>query len=421
MTDPNQPTLTRAERRRAAEAAARDQARRRSRSMVLAAGAVVALLLVIAGAWWLSARGGGTDVGDATPAASDPALRQPTMLLQLRNADSVAVSNGLLAVGGPSDKGTMVLIPSTLVLDAPTGGTLPLGEIARLPDADASATALSDLLGVRVDGTFAMDTVAFAGLVDAVGGVTAQVDADVIGAAPDGTRAVLVPAGTRLLDGLSAARFATYRAPGETEQARLARFQQVFRLVAAKLPAEPELIDPILTSLGSLARSTVPTTTVAQFLARFREQVVAERVDYPSLPVVKLETGGEQTSFGADLEADAALVALHLPDAARVAGPNNKVRVLVQNGRLVPGLGAGARELLVDAGFTYVYGGNASNVVRGTSEVVIPDQTPESVQWGTDIAAALGLPASDIRVATEGQSIADVIVVLADDFTVPAK
>lgn len=420
MSTPHQAPPSRAERRRAAEEAAREQRQSRYRRALLVAAAAAGVVVIAVGAWFFLVRGDGSGSSPPTPAASeDPALRQPTMLLQLRDSDSIAVSNALLAVGGPQDKGTMVLIPSTLVLDAPTGGTLPLGEVARLPDVDASATALSDLLGVRIDGTFTMSTVAFAGLVDAVGGVTAKVDVDVVGPGPSGAPSVLVPAGTRLLDGLSASRFATYLAPGEAEAARLARFQQVFRLVAAKLPADPTLIDPILTSLGSLARTTVPTTEVSKFLSRFRDQVVAEHVDYPSLPVIKLETGGAEDSFGADLEADASMVAQYLPEAVRVAGPNSKVRVLVQNGRLLPGLGQQARDLLVDAGFTYVYGGNAASLVRGTSEVVIPDQSPTSVQWGSDIAKALGLPDSDVRVATEGQSIADVVVVLADDFSPP--
>jgi hypothetical protein len=70
----------------------------------------------------------------------------------------------------------------------------------------------------------------------------------------------------------------------------------------------------------------------------------------------------------------------------------------------------------VDGGFTYVYGGNAPTLVDGPTQIVVPDTSTESLQWGSDIAKALGVPETDVRVATEGQTIADVIVVLGTDF-----
>lgn len=410
------PPQSRAERRRAAEAAARQETQQRLRRIALIGAVALGVLVVLGIAWRLGHRDGDAPLATPTAAASDPALRQPTLLVQLRGDDQLATATALLAVGGPSDRGTMVLIPSNLYLDAPTGGNLPLSEVARLPDPNASADAISDLIGVRVDGTFVMDPAAFAGLVDAVGGVTASVDVDVTSTDAQGATTIVVPAGTHRLTGLQATKFATYLAPGEAEQARMARFQQVFRLVMAGLPAEPAQIDPILTSLGSLGRSTVPTTQLGEFLARFRSFVVGDDVDYPGLPVTKIETGGADAAFGADLKGASQMVTRYLADAVRQPGPNSKVRVLVQNGRIVPGLGATARDRLVDGGFTYVYGGNAPTLMNGPTQIVVPDTSQQSLEWGTDIAKALGLPQSDVRVATEGQTIADVIVVLGTDF-----
>lgn len=420
MSPPQQLPTTRAERRRAAEEAARDAAQRRFRVVAVITAAVLGVVLLAALAWWLSHRGGTADAAPPAASPTDTGEHQPTMLLQLRAQDQTAAATALLAVGGPADRGTMVLIPSNLYLDVPTGGNLPLRDVARLPDSNSSADAISDLIGVRVDSTFVMDPAAFAGLVDAVGGITAEVDVDVLEKNADGATTVLVPAGTQKLDGLAATQYATYLAPGEAEQARLARFQQVFRLVVEKLPPEAAQIDPILTSLGSLGRSTVPTSQLADFLARFRLAAASADIDYPALPVKKIETGGLDDAFGVDLEASAAMVTQYLPEAVRTPGPNSKVRVLVQNGRIVPGLGAAARDRLVDGGFTYVYGGNAPAQLNGPTQVVVPDSTAQSLAWGADIAKALEVPAGDVRIATEGQSIADVIVVLGTDFTVTA-
>ena len=49
--------------------------------------------------------------------------------------------------------------------------------------------------------------------------------------------------------------------------------------------------------------------------------------------------------------------------------------------------------------------------------MILPDTTKESLAWGADIVEALDLPDSAVKVAEDGQSVADVIVVLGEDFT----
>ena len=96
--------------------------------------------------------------------------------------------------------------------------------------------------------------------------------------------------------------------------------------------------------------------------------------------------------------------------------------MLVQNGRFVPGLGSTARDLLVDAGLhVRLRRQRAGPARRPDADRGARTPTDASLQWGADIAKALGVPASDVRVATEGQSIADVIVVLGTDFPPPDK
>jgi hypothetical protein len=71
---------------------------------------------------------------------------------------------------------------------------------------------------------------------------------------------------------------------------------------------------------------------------------------------------------------------------------------------------------LIDAGFTYVNGGNAAKFGQVATAIVVPNSKPESLTWGTDIAKSLSVPSTAVQVATSGQSIADVIVVLGSDF-----
>jgi anionic cell wall polymer biosynthesis LytR-Cps2A-Psr (LCP) family protein len=407
---------SRAARRRAAEEAARENSHRTHLRLAVAgvASLVAVALLGVLWTWW----SGRPSEPDPVPQASAtaPANTQPTLLLQVRGDDAVAVSNTLLSVGGPLGRATMIGIPQNTLVDVATGGTLPFGEVARLPGADTAADALSDAIGVDVDGTFVLDRAAFSALVDAVGGVTADVDVNVVQADADGSETIVVAAGDdQLLQGPAAAAFATYLAEGETEEARIARFTQILRLTLAKLPEDNKAVETVLGQLGASAQPSVPFDQIAAFLVRLRADIVADDVVYKNLPVKPIDSGGPAANR-VDNEATAAMVADLLPEALRTPGPNSKVRVLVQNGVGSPGLNAQAREELVGAGFTYVNGGNAAEFGKATTEIVLPDATAESLQWGADIAEALGVPASAVAVADSGQSVADVIVVLGSDF-----
>lgn len=406
----------RAARRRAAEDAARAQSHRAHNRLVVF-GVVAIVVLAVAGlAWtWISRQAPAPDPQPtASPSATGPT--QPTLLLSVADDQGVAVSNALLSVGGPLGRANVIGIPQNTLMDVATGGTLPFGQINRLPDPNGSAGALSDAVGVDVNGTLVLDPGALSGLVDAVGGITADVDVDVTQEKADGTTVIIVPAGPgQVLQGQQAEAFATFLAKGETEEARMARFAQVLRLTVAKLPADGAKIESILTQLGASARATVPFTQLAAFFLRLNADVTADDVAYKNLPVQGIDTGGPAASR-VDQEAAAALVQELLPDALRTPGPNSKVRVLVQNGVGSPGLNTAARTLLVDAGFTFVNGGNAAAFGQTRTNVILPDTTPQSLAWGADITKALGLPDSAVKVAEDGQSVADVIVVLGEDF-----
>ncbi|MBI1378623.1 MAG: hypothetical protein GC157_14255 [Frankiales bacterium] len=409
---------SRAERRRAAEEAARQSSITSQRRALMVSGLVLGILVVIIATWFLVfGRGSAEPDASESPPATPTGPSQPTLLVQLKGEDGIAVSNALLSVGGRTGRANDISIPPNVVLDVATGGALPFGEIVRLTQPDASASALSDAIGVDVNATFTMDPLAFSGLVDAVGGVIVDVDTDVVQTEPDGTKVVVIPAGkAQTLEGPQAARYASYLGPGEPEEARMARFTQVLRLVISKLPSDPSKVEPILTGLGASSKSTAPVADLAAFLVRMHADVLSDNVAYQNLPVTPLDTGGVAASR-VDQEAAAAMVNQLLPDAMRTPGPNSKVRVLVQNGDGRPGLNAAARQRIVDAGYTYVNGGNASSFGQPTTAIVVPDASAESLRWGNEIAAALKVPATAVQVATTSQTVADVIVVLGADFT----
>ena len=92
------------------------------------------------------------------------------------------------------------------------------------------------------------------------------------------------------------------------------------------------------------------------------------------------------------------------------------IRVLVRNGVGTPGLGATARAKLNKAGDVYVAGGNQLPFDSDETVILITEDSPEQRALGEKVAAALGVDVSALRVSGEGQSIADVVVVLGTDY-----
>ena len=142
----------------------------------------------------------------------------------------------------------------------------------------------------------------------------------------------------------------------------------------------------------------MPTADVAAFLVKLQADVLVDNAAYKNLPTKQIDAGETVTAYGVDQVAAAAMVQELLPDAARVPGPNSKVRVLVQNGVRTPGLNAAARQLLIDAGFTYVNGANASVSNLQTTQIVVPDSSDESASGAPTSPPRSVLPATDVVV-----------------------
>jgi hypothetical protein len=116
-----------------------------------------------------------------------------------------------------------------------------------------------------------------------------------------------------------------------------------------------------------------------------------------------------------DLVAAESVINSLLPQAM-LSGAESNPRVLVQNGVGTPGLGASARDRLVGAGMVYINGGNAEQFDQPTTLVIVEDASTESVALGEKVAEALGVPATAVQVAEDGQNVADVVVILGADF-----
>ncbi len=371
------------------------------------------VVALVVGVGWVLLRGG--DGGESRTTA-DPAARQRTTLIQVTGTDGTAAASALVGTTEADGDAVSLLVPSRLLVDVAGAGDMPFGEAVTLDEPTASAAALTDLLAVSVKDSWVLTTAGLAELVDELRGVQAAVDRDVVTTDAKGNQTLVVPAGNQKLDGPSAAEYATFLAEGEPEQARLARFDDVLTALAAALPEDRAAVVTVLAGLGAGSRSTLDSTALADRLLVLRSAAADGMVVSDVLPVKELDTGGIVTDFAVDTGQAAAAMRSMFPGSLQKDAAGESLRVLVENGVGTPGLVEQARAKLVEDGFRFVNGGNASEFGLAESVVLVPDGTSQSTARGRRVADSLGLTAGAVVPSDRGQTVADVIVILGKDF-----
>ena len=384
---------------------AQRQARRRRQRRLMAGLLALAVVVLAVATYALTRR----DEPPRTTLAKQTRT-QSTLFFQVQGENGSAVGSALLAHDPGSRTGAIVLVPPQVIVTVPGTGTLQLGRALRSVPPERSRNALSDLMGVTVDAGWVVNLPTLATLIDRLGGVQADVDVPVVVA-----QSVILNPGGQLLDGERATQFLRYLAPGEQEQARLARLQEVLDGVLTSLPRATAQVTSALGALGERSDSSIPDPQLASFLVGLAEDSRTDQLQYDTLPVIPIDPGDGITSFRLDAEASTALVdrllAQSVPPGARQTGN----RVLVLNGVGTPGLGEKVRARLVPAGFVFVGSRNNASFGVARSRVLVKEATPEAQALGLRLAKALGLTADAVQTSDLG-SIADAVVVIGADF-----
>lgn len=388
-----------------------DRQRRRRRFGTVGTVVAVVVVLLVAALVVLGLR-------KATQKDAPTGRTQTTVLMQVKAADGTAAASVLLAHDTKAKQGAEVLVPSRLIGEVCGFGTQPFGDILRLPEgARVSRSALASLMGVTVDGSWVLDRASFAKLVDRLGGVTVDVDVDVLQPAGGGRSVVLVQRGNdQQLDGTRALAFATYSAAGEDQTAQLARLQQVIDAVVAKLPKKASDTADVVRGLGGGSSASLTPEQLGRLLTGFAGDVRANDATFTVLPVVPIDTGGGVTTYRVDATKARQLVQTQFAGSVPGGASTERNHVFIENGVGRPGLVESACDRLVRSGFAFAGSGNAANFDFKTSKVLVFESTAAAADLGARVASALRLPSRDVVVSTRGQNVADVVVILGGDY-----
>jgi anionic cell wall polymer biosynthesis LytR-Cps2A-Psr (LCP) family protein len=387
----------------------REEARRRARSRIVAL--VVVLALAAAGGvgylWYAGKLPGVSSEDSATGTATAAgAQKRDVIVVHLHDIKGGGTATALLVDNTTTKRGTTVLLPNSLALTSDDGTTTTLAKSVEDDGSDGTRGALDTVLGTDIQGTWRLDTPYLQNLVDLVGNIDVDTNAEVPDpAAKKKGEAPLVSKGkAQTLSGKMAVAYATYRAPGEAQNAQLERFGQVLQGVLRKLSSDPQGATTTIQTLQQILDPSLTDKDLGTFLARLSD--LAKGGDYRTdlLPVQADGTLSAQASAG--------VVKNVLGGTAKSPDKDAAVSVSVQNASGVKDNTEKARVVLLNGGFTFLEGGTAGSA-QATSKVTYADAADKAD--AAEVAKTLGLPAGSV---TKGRisASADVAVVLGQDY-----
>ncbi|MEU6687857.1 LCP family protein [Streptomyces sp. NPDC046832] len=386
----------------------REEARRRARGRIVALTVVLALVAVGGVGWlWYAGKLPGlssedSKTGSATAAG---AQKRDVIVVHLHDTKGGGTSTALLVDNTTTQRGTTVLLPNSLALTSDDGTTTTLAKSVEDDGSDGTRDALDTVLGTDIQGTWRLDTPYLQNLVDLVGNIDVDTDADVPDpAAKKKGEAPLVNKGQdQTLSGKMAVAYATYRAPGEAQNAQLERFGQVMQGVLRKMSSDPQAATTTIQTLAQILDPSLTDKDLGTFLAGLSDLAKGGDVKTDLLPV--------QNDGTLSTQASAAIVKNVLGGTAKSPDKDAAVSVSVQNATGVQDNTEKARVVLLNGGFTFRESGTGT--VRATSRVVYADAAGKAN--AAEVAKTLGLPAGSV---TQGKTSgsADVSVVLGQDY-----
>ncbi|MEU3147752.1 MULTISPECIES: LCP family protein [unclassified Streptomyces] len=386
----------------------REEAKRRARSRIVAL--VVVLALVAGGGvgylWYagklpgLSGSGAGT--GSTTAAG---AQKRDVIVVHLHDTKEGGTATALLVDNTTTKQGSTVLLPNSLALSADDGTTTTLAKSVEDDGSGGTRSALDTVLGTDIEGTWRLDTPYLQNLVDLVGNIDIDTDADVPD--PDAEKkgeAPLVKKGkSQTLTGKMAVAYATHRASGEAQNAQLERFGQVMQGVLRKMTSDAGAATTTIQTLGQIIEPPLTDKDLGSFLARLAD--LAKGGDH-STALLPVEEDGTLTAETGD-----SVVEEVLGGTAKSPDKDAAVSVSVRNATGVEDNTEKARVVLLNGGFTFLKGGTAA--AAASSEVVYADDADK--ENASEVAKTLGLPTGSV---TQGDvsGNARVSVVLGQDY-----
>ncbi len=388
----------------------REEAKRRARGRVVALVVVLALVAVGGvGYLWYDGRLPGTSSESASgTTTAGGAQNRDVIVVHLHNTKGGGTSTALLVNNTTTKQGTTVLLPNSLALTDDNGTTTTLAKSVDDDGSSGTRDEIDTVLGTDIEGTWRLDTPYLNNLVELVGNIDIDTNADVPD--PDAKKkgeAPLVKKGDeQTLSGKMAVAYATYRASGEAQNAQLERFGQVMQGVLRKLSSDPQAATTTVQTLAQILDPSLSDKDLGAFLAKLADH--AKGGDYKTA-LLPVQTDGRLSAQASD-----SVVKDVLGGAAKSPEKGAAVQVGIRNSTGDKDATEQARVVLLNGGYTFVDGGE-TDAAQAVSQITYADAAKK--EDAVEVAKTLGLPTSSVKKG-KTTSNADVSVVLGQDYKV---
>ncbi|WP_405887752.1 LytR C-terminal domain-containing protein [Streptomyces sp. NBC_01136] len=386
----------------------REEAKRRARSRIVALVVVLALVVVggVGYLWYAGKLPGTSSDGKSAATTATGAQNRDVIVVHLHNTKGGGTSTALLVDNTTTKQGTTVLLPNSLALTDEDGSTTTLAKSVGSDGSSGTRDSIDTVLGTNIQGTWRLDTPYLNNLVELVGNIDLNTNADVPD--PDSKKkgeAPLVKKGeNQSLSGKMAVAYATYRASGESQNAQLERFGQVMQGVLRKLSSDKQAATITVQTLAQILDPSLTDQDLGAFLAKLSD--LAKGGDYKTalLPVQQDGTLSESATNSVIKDV--------LGGTAKSPDAGSAVRVGIKNATGKKDATEKVRVVLVNGGYTFLDSGTAATA-QSVSQITYTDAARKSD--AVEVAKTLGLPVSTVKKVT-GTSSADVSVILGQDY-----
>jgi anionic cell wall polymer biosynthesis LytR-Cps2A-Psr (LCP) family protein len=220
----------------------------------------------------------------ATADVTQPAKEIESLMFALIDQNQKIISVTVIRQSQDKKKLFVVNIDPTTLIVPPGQGFVPISDAGLQGSFAGVDKAISGALGIPVDGSIYLQRLAYAGLVDSIGGITIASD-NLYRVSEIGELPRYVRFGTSLLTGSDAAGYAMSQSEFESTDEFMTRGNHVLRAVFENLQGDEERVDEIFSALGSIARSNVPTSSIARLIIELREENLWPSAYISRLPV----------------------------------------------------------------------------------------------------------------------------------------
>ncbi|MGA5500801.1 LCP family protein [Streptomyces umbrinus] len=388
----------------------REEAKRRARGRVVALVVVLALVAVggVGYLWYDGSLPGTSSESASGTTTAGGAQNRDVIIVHLHNTKGGGTATALLVNNTTTKQGTTVLLPNSLALTDDNGTTTTLAKSVDDDGSSGTRDEIDTVLGTDVEGTWRLDTPYLNNLVELVGNIDIDTNADVPD--PDAKKkgeAPLVKKGDeQTLSGKMAVAYATYRASGESQNAQLERFGQVMQGVLRKLSSDPQAATTTVQTLAQILDPSLSDKDLGAFLAKLADR--AKGGDYKTA-LLPVQTDGRLSAQAGD-----SVVKDVLGGAAKSPEKGAAVQVGIRNSTGNEDATEQARVVLLNGGYTFVDGGR-TDVAQAVSQITYADAAKK--EDAVEVAKTLGLPTSSVKKG-KTTSNADVSVVLGQDYKV---